>query len=53
VRDYLLARSHPVGRFKAAFFATLGYAAANWESLAAALLRHAIEFEAIPTEHTP
>ena len=25
LRDYLLSRSHPVGPFKAAFFATLGY----------------------------
>jgi hypothetical protein len=30
VRDYLLSPTHPVGRFKAAFFAVLGYTAANW-----------------------
>lgn len=28
VRDYLLSESHPVGRFKAAFFIALGYSAA-------------------------
>lgn len=25
VRDYLLSREHPVGRFKATFFSGLGY----------------------------
>lgn len=30
LRDYLLSPSHPVGRFKAAFFASLGYTQANW-----------------------
>jgi hypothetical protein len=29
VRDYLL--SHPVGRFKAAFFLSLGYSQDRWE----------------------
>ena len=33
IRDYLLSTSHPVGRFKAAFFATLGYGADRWEIL--------------------
>ncbi len=27
IRDYLLSPSHPVGRFKAVFFASLGYTA--------------------------
>jgi hypothetical protein len=30
VRDYLLSRLHPVGRFKAVFFAGLGYTQENW-----------------------
>ena len=34
---YLLSTSHPIGRFKASFFARLGYTAANWEALDAAL----------------
>ena len=38
VRDYLLNRSHPVGRFKAAFFEALGYQADAWEVLQADLL---------------
>ena len=33
IRDYLLSTSHPVGRFKAPFFATLGYTSANWRRL--------------------
>jgi len=33
VRDYLFSKSHPVGRFKASFFASLGYAPARWELL--------------------
>jgi len=33
VRDYLLAAAHPVGRFKARFFVSLGYAAEHWERL--------------------
>jgi hypothetical protein len=33
VRDYLLSSSHPVGRFKAPFFASLGYASASWDRL--------------------
>jgi len=50
VRDYLLSDSHPVGRFKFAFFASLGYTAGNWETLAADLRRHAMDNEAIATE---
>ena len=33
IRDYLLSTSHPVGRFKAPFFASLGYTSANWRRL--------------------
>src|SRR5438128_1510141 len=33
LRDYLLSQVHPVGRFKAAFFTTLGYSNAQWEVL--------------------
>ncbi|MEX2162619.1 MAG: DUF6883 domain-containing protein [Sulfuricaulis sp.] len=33
VRDYLLSETHPVGRFKAAFFVTLGYSMDRWELL--------------------
>lgn len=45
----MLSRRHPVGRFKAAFFASLGYEADNWQELDAALrtavLRHDAELD--------
>ncbi len=37
VRDYLLSPEHPVGRFKAAFFGTLGYSRDDWQLLVANL----------------
>lgn len=33
LRDYLLSGSHPLGRFKAAFFRGLGYEEGAWQSL--------------------
>jgi hypothetical protein len=33
LHDYLLSPSHPVGRFKAAFFGSLGYEQENWRKL--------------------
>jgi hypothetical protein len=37
LHGYLLSESHPVGRFKARFFAALGYTAERWQDLEAAL----------------
>src|SRR5437667_12149957 len=37
LHGYLLSTSHPIGRFKAAFFAKLGYTSANWQALDLAL----------------
>lgn len=34
---YLLAPSHPIGRFKAAFLLALGYSSDNWRGLEADL----------------
>ena len=31
-RGYVLSTAHPVGRFKAAFFARFGFSADNWEA---------------------
>lgn len=39
IREYLVSRSHPVGRFKAKFFAGLGFGPGNWQVLAAAILQ--------------
>jgi hypothetical protein len=33
LRDYLLSPSHPVGCFKAFFFAALGYTTTDWHQL--------------------
>jgi hypothetical protein len=38
VRGYLLSGTHPVGRFKAAFFVRLGFSLDRWELLRDALL---------------
>lgn len=37
VRGYLLSPSHPIGRYKASFFRSLGYEQAQWKVLAADL----------------
>jgi phosphoserine phosphatase len=37
LHGYLLSTSHPVGRFKARFFAALGYTAENWQEFEADL----------------
>jgi hypothetical protein len=37
VRDYLLSETHSVGKFKARFFASLGFTRENWLELATAL----------------
>lgn len=38
VRDYLLLLEHPIGRFKAASFGTLGYTRDQWQRLQQELL---------------
>ncbi len=52
VRDYLLSPSHPVGRFKAAFFVSIGFKQAEWQALVAELARLAADGEAVQTEAT-
>ena len=47
VREYLLSRSHPIGRFKTAFFARAGFHAGNWVELTSALRQLARQGEAI------
>ncbi len=37
LHGYLLSRSHPIGRFKAQFFESLGYSASTWRRLEADL----------------
>ena len=50
VREYLLSKSHPIGRFKAAFLARAGFEAGNWAELTSALRNLARRGEAVPGE---
>ena len=52
VRDYLLSKAHPVGRFKAAFFEALGYSAEDWPQLESDLRDLAITGDATLGRHT-
>ena len=53
IRDYLLSSSHPVGRFKAPFFANLGYTRTNWRRLDEDLRDLAVSGDAEPGRDTP
>jgi|SRR5207253_8292957 len=53
IRDYLLSRSHPVGRFKAPFFTSLGYTSANWRRLEQDLLTLAVSGDAERGKDSP
>jgi hypothetical protein len=52
VRDYLLSTSHPVGRFKASFFFSLGFRREEYLELANAIQRLAQMAEAIPSDRS-
>jgi hypothetical protein len=53
VRDYLLSPSHPIGRFKGAFFRSMGYSGAEWQRLERDLRSLAASSDAVPSEATP
>lgn len=53
VRDYLLCTGHPVGRFKAALFVSLGYSADRWEVLRNDILALARTESASPGRSSP
>jgi hypothetical protein len=48
LHGYLLSESHPIGRFKAAFFASLGYSPDRSERLAADLRELIARVDAVP-----
>ena len=52
LHDYLLSPSHPVGRFKAAFFSSLGYTQENWRQFEADLRRQHLSKDAILHQET-
>ncbi len=53
LREYVLSPSHPVGRFKAAYFEKLGYTQDNWQEFEAAIRACAARDEAELRESTP
>jgi hypothetical protein len=53
VRDYLLSRTHAVGRNKAAFFIRVGYRPADWRALARDLRDHACRGETLLVSTSP
>jgi hypothetical protein len=52
LHGYLLSRSHPVGRFKAAFFLRLGYSSESWRRLATDLRDQHLSQDATRGEQT-
>jgi hypothetical protein len=48
LRDYILSSSHPDGRTKAAYLASLGYSQANWPRLDADLRDQILSRDAEP-----
>ncbi len=52
LRDYLLSPSHPVGRFKAAFFAALGYTQEKWRQFEADLRKQHLTKDAVLRQQT-
>ena len=52
VREYLLSTTHPVGRFKAAFFMSLGYSGDAWEELVEDLRSLAVFGDVVNEEET-
>lgn len=52
LRDYLLSPSHPVGRFKAAFFSSLGYTQEDWKQFEADLRRQHLVKDAVLCRET-
>ena len=53
LHGYLLSQTHPVGRFKARFFAALGYSAGRWQELEADLRTQHLTQNAQPGEFLP
>ena len=53
LHGYLLSPSHPIGRFKARFFAALGYSAERWREFEADLRSQHLTQDAEPSESMP
>ena len=53
VRDYVLSLEHPVGRFKARFFGSLGFSRDAWDTFTRALREQHLTEEVDATVSTP
>ena len=53
LHGYLLSQTHPIGRFKARFFAALGFSAGSWDGLETALRTQHLGQDALLTESGP
>ena len=52
LRDYILSPAHPVGRFKATFFYSLGYRRERWEELERDLREQHLSLDVAEVEET-
>ena len=52
LRDYVLSPLHPLGRFKAVFFSSLGYTQVNWRQFEADLRRQHLTKDAVLRQET-
>src|SRR3972149_6169476 len=50
LRDYILSQTHPVGRYKAAFFEGLGYKREEWQVLDRDLREQHLSLDALEVE---
>ena len=53
IHGYLLSETHPIGRFKAAFFQSLGYSSVGWAGLEASLRLLLLSTEVAIDRQTP
>ena len=53
LHGYLLSQTHPVGRFKARFFAALGYSAERWQEFETNLRIQHLSQDAAPGAKIP
>jgi hypothetical protein len=53
VKDYLLSRTHPVGRFKARVFASAGFTDSTADAFVSEIRRLALSGEVSEAEDTP
>lgn len=53
LQGYILSFSHPLGRFKAAFFGDMGYTKERWERLEADIQEQHLVLDVFTSQETP